>query len=410
LETTSPGTILFNEIGYLPIGLQGKLLALLQINSHAVDGNDRIKMTAYRVLSTSSQNLRELIDASRFREDLYYELGAMELSLPPLRERLEDIPLISIHIIEDLQNKLNKNGPLEISRDFVTAIKGYSWPGNITELSNVLRVIISDVTNGQVLSSAFLPQKILSQSAGDVLSSSFALGELSVDEIYSLINQPGKTLHLPDAYSNPGLETKPLETGDNELRFCFYETGQYWKFCHPEKPVRLKKIKGYEFIHFLLQYPNKDFRPFVVYHLGKCEPGSGSVPEKYTDLTERDNPDPTYEKLNKVNEREIENAIKHLEAKLSDQDFENPQEACEIQDQIKYLKNRGKRKFERDPRSSHEKSRSNITRAISRALKEISEHAPYLEQYLNASTIRTGDHMCYRPVPDNEPTWILDRE
>ena len=137
------------------------------------------------------------------------------------------------------------------------------------------------------------------------------------------------------------------------------------------------------------------------------ENGKDPSSKKLTELTERKNQDLTYEKLDRKTKKAIKSGIEQLEEKIEIRDYEDPSEAMDDKNEIKRLTRMLNREVERDPQSSHEKARTNITRAISRALKEIHSQVPELEQYLNKSTIQTGDKMYYKPIPNGEPSWIL---
>lgn len=136
-EIAQSGTIFLDEIGTITPSAQIKLLEILQDGTfHRVGGEDTIE-TNVRVVTATNTNLREMCDQGQFRRDLYYRLNVFPIEIPPLRERMEDIP----HIVEVILGRLNKFHSKEIREvdlNVLEALRGYSWPGNIRELENVL--------------------------------------------------------------------------------------------------------------------------------------------------------------------------------------------------------------------------------------------------------------------------------
>ena len=131
------GTLLLDEIGDMPLPLQTKLLRVLQERVfERIGSNDQIAATC-RVIVATNRDLREQVAAGRFREDLYHRINVFPLTLPPLRERKEDIPMLCEHVFEQLRQHLGK--PLTgISDAAMRSMLDYSWPGNVRELRNCL--------------------------------------------------------------------------------------------------------------------------------------------------------------------------------------------------------------------------------------------------------------------------------
>lgn len=131
------GTIFLDEIGDISPGIQLKLLRFLQEREFERVGDSKPMRVDVRVIAATNRNLKEEVSLGEFREDLYYRLNVVEVSLPPLRERREDIPLL-VHHFKDLFNeKLNKNID-GISNDVLTKFMGYPWRGNIRELEHAI--------------------------------------------------------------------------------------------------------------------------------------------------------------------------------------------------------------------------------------------------------------------------------
>lgn len=142
-ELANGGTIFLDEIGDMNLNLQGKLLRVLQeMEFERVGDNQTIKVDV-RVIAATNRNLRELIRQGKFREDLYYRLNVVEITIPPLRVRKEDLPLLVNHLIIKLNRKLGKKVK-GLSRDAEEALFSYDWPGNVRELENVIeRVMVT---------------------------------------------------------------------------------------------------------------------------------------------------------------------------------------------------------------------------------------------------------------------------
>lgn len=136
-ELANHGTILLDEIGDMPLSLQAKLLRVLQEKEvERVGGNVPIPIDV-RVIASTHRDLKKLVAEGKFREDLYYRLDVVSLHIPPLRERLSDLPLLVHKLLEQLMESTGRVVK-EIQPDVWQALQAYSWPGNVRELRNVL--------------------------------------------------------------------------------------------------------------------------------------------------------------------------------------------------------------------------------------------------------------------------------
>ncbi len=131
------GTLLLDEIGELPFELQAKLLRVLQEGSFEPVGADRTVKVDVRILAATHVDLRRAIGAGRFREDLYYRLHVFPLALPPLRERLEDLPELCASLLLQIGKRTGR-APTRVGEDALEKLAGHDWPGNLRELANVL--------------------------------------------------------------------------------------------------------------------------------------------------------------------------------------------------------------------------------------------------------------------------------
>ena len=138
------GTIFLDEIGEIPIELQGKLLRVLQESEFEKVGDDITRSVDVRVIAATNRNLEELMVAGRFREDLFYRLSVFPIEVPPLRERPEDVIQLAQHFLESICNDFGRS-PYKLTRSQAAVISDYDWPGNVRELKNVIEraVILS---------------------------------------------------------------------------------------------------------------------------------------------------------------------------------------------------------------------------------------------------------------------------
>ena len=149
-ETASGGTLFLDEIGELPIRLQSKLLRVLQENKiRRVGGTEQIPVTV-RVLAATNIDLIEVVEAGRFRRDLYERLKSLHIQLPALRERREDIPALAKHFLIKENNSLNRK-VADINPEVLSLFDAYPWPGNIRELEGVICRAVLLAEEGEIL-------------------------------------------------------------------------------------------------------------------------------------------------------------------------------------------------------------------------------------------------------------------
>jgi transcriptional regulator with GAF, ATPase, and Fis domain len=136
-ETAEGGTIFLDEVGEIPLDIQNKLLRVLQEKRYERVGDDRTRRANVRVVAATNRNLKKEATAGRFREDLFYRLNVFPIQVPPLRERMDDIPLLAKHFVE-LSAKDLKCAKPRLTRAGIAKLQSYDWPGNIRELRNVI--------------------------------------------------------------------------------------------------------------------------------------------------------------------------------------------------------------------------------------------------------------------------------
>ncbi len=137
LELADQGSLFLDEIGDIPLELQPKLLRVLQEREFERLGSTKTKQVDVRVVAATHRDLKEMILDKQFRSDLYYRLNVFPISIPPLRERPEDIPLLVRHFVQQSAQRMNKTIEA-ISSETMEALTRYPWPGNIRELQNVM--------------------------------------------------------------------------------------------------------------------------------------------------------------------------------------------------------------------------------------------------------------------------------
>ena len=136
-EIADGGTIFLDEVGELPLDLQAKLLRVLEEGEFEQVGSSRTINVDVRVIAATNRNLAEAVHEGTFRSDLYYRLSVFPITVPPLRDRREDIPMLVTHLVKQLSSKLGKTIDA-IPKDVMATLSNYSWPGNVRELRNVI--------------------------------------------------------------------------------------------------------------------------------------------------------------------------------------------------------------------------------------------------------------------------------
>ena len=136
-ELADSGTLFLDEIGDIPPSLQAKLLRVLQERSFERVGGSKLIKVDVRIITATNRDLKEEVDNGRFREDLYYRFNVLHIHLPPLRERADDIPMLTEHFINKFAKVLNKP-KLRISGDALRYLTGLPWEGNVRELENTI--------------------------------------------------------------------------------------------------------------------------------------------------------------------------------------------------------------------------------------------------------------------------------
>ncbi len=159
IESAQGGTLFLDEIGTLGLGLQSKLLRVLEQRTVQRIGGKSVKKIDFRLLTATNEDLEEAVRAGRFREDLYYRINVVPISLPPLREREGDIPLLIDHFLR-FYCSANSLPLKRAEPDVLEILEDYPWPGNVRELENIVQRLVLMVP-GTVITAKHLPQQIL---------------------------------------------------------------------------------------------------------------------------------------------------------------------------------------------------------------------------------------------------------
>jgi two-component system, NtrC family, response regulator AtoC len=149
-ELANYGTLFLDEIGDLAPSLQAKLLHVLQDNEYSRLGGKKNVMVDVRILAATNKDLEEAMKEGKFREDLYYRLNVVNVTIPPLRERKEEIPLLCDHFLRKHNRKYN-SAMNSINQRVMTYFLEYDWPGNIRELENVIKRLVILANEEQVI-------------------------------------------------------------------------------------------------------------------------------------------------------------------------------------------------------------------------------------------------------------------
>lgn len=136
-EAADGGTLFLDEVGEIPLELQGKFLRVLQEGQYERLGEDRTRTVDVRILAATNRRLEDEVAAGRFRADLFYRLNVFPIMVPPLRERLEDIPMLASHFLRLTSQRLRVPEPA-LSTAQLMRLQSYEWPGNVRELQNVI--------------------------------------------------------------------------------------------------------------------------------------------------------------------------------------------------------------------------------------------------------------------------------
>ena len=160
IQAANTGTLFLDEIGDMPLMVQAKLLRAIEAREILPIGASSPIQVDIRIISATNQNLAQFIAEGKFREDLFYRLNVIPITLPPLRERQEDIELLVHYFLHLHTRRLGSVYP-GIAPDVVEILRKHRWPGNLRELSNLMEYLVNVVPSGEVIDSTLLPPNLL---------------------------------------------------------------------------------------------------------------------------------------------------------------------------------------------------------------------------------------------------------
>jgi formate hydrogenlyase transcriptional activator len=210
-ELAHRGTLFLDEIGEIPLELQSKLLRAIQEQELERLGGNRTIHVDIRLVAATNRNLKQMVDEGKFRSDLYYRLNVFPLTVPPLRERQRDIPLLLRHFARKYAKRLKREIE-EIPTATIEALKKYDWPGNIRELQHIIeRSVI--LTSGHVL------QVAIPQSTQICVVQSSSLDEATEREqvLRALVESGGKVSGTRGAAARLGIPRTTLQSRMKKL-------------------------------------------------------------------------------------------------------------------------------------------------------------------------------------------------
>ncbi|HIP52799.1 MAG TPA: sigma-54-dependent Fis family transcriptional regulator [Chromatiales bacterium] len=183
-EQAIDGTLFLDELGEMPASLQAKLLRVLQEGSFERVGGTQTLHSNTRILAATNRDLKAMVSTGRFREDLFYRLNVVHIHLPPLRERMEDMPLLTEHLLAKI-NVRQHTAVKHLAENAWRRMKEYQWPGNIRELENILtRAAVLARTDTITVDLLALPDESMNENLDNENTDDFpALGLISLDEI-----------------------------------------------------------------------------------------------------------------------------------------------------------------------------------------------------------------------------------
>lgn len=221
-EIADEGTIFLDEIGDLPMHLQVKLLRVLQEGQfERVGGANTIKVDV-RVISATNKNIEDLIKEGKFREDLFYRLNVVNIQLPPLRERKEDISILISEFLKKYLKETDKTN-LEFSKEALDLLMKYNYPGNIRELENIVHHSIV-LSRNEIISTEDLPIGIKTPGSEKDLDSCFEEGT-SLTEKVELLERTLITSALKKTSGNQTAAAKLLGISERNLRYRLEKWG-----------------------------------------------------------------------------------------------------------------------------------------------------------------------------------------
>jgi transcriptional regulator with PAS, ATPase and Fis domain len=175
--------VFIDEIGDFELALQAKLLRVLETLTVTPVGGHEDRKVNVRVLAATSRDIRKMVEAGTFREDLFYRLNVVTITLPPLRERPDDIPVLVDHFLREISSHQH-TAPRKVSAEVMRRFEAYRWPGNVRELRNALESMMV-LADGEMMSENDLPERIAEGSQSNATPREIPAG-VTMEELEKL--------------------------------------------------------------------------------------------------------------------------------------------------------------------------------------------------------------------------------
>ena len=203
IELADNGTLFLDEISEMNVDLQAKLLRVIETGEFIKVGDERTSKVNLRIIAAGNRDLKKEIEEKHFREDLYYRLNVFSIELPPLRYRIEDVPVLAGHFLSLFASRENKGG-LSLSEEALRLLQQYSWPGNIRELRNVIERAVIMTDDNKILPE-HLPYEI--QKQDDKSTESLTLSSVEKKHIEKVLQHTKGNKTKAAEYLEIGLTT-----------------------------------------------------------------------------------------------------------------------------------------------------------------------------------------------------------
>ncbi len=224
-ELAQHGTLLLDEIGDMPLNTQAKLLRVLEDSRVRRLGGRTETVVDVRVVASTNKNLPEAIRANQFREDLFYRLNVFEITLPPLRDRLDDVPVLARALLEDL-NRKHGTQVIDIAPDAMDLLRHHRWPGNVRELRNALERAVILAADGIVLA-RHLPPSVVPAAVREAVVTESTSEEFLVLPSGTTIDDAERALVKRTLILTKGNKTRAAEVLGISLKTLFNKLKGY---------------------------------------------------------------------------------------------------------------------------------------------------------------------------------------
>jgi transcriptional regulator with GAF, ATPase, and Fis domain len=185
-EEANGGTLMLDEIADMPLTIQPKFLRAIQEGEGSRLGSNKLIKYDFRIISATNKNLRQEIEESRFREDLFFRLFSVEIKLPPLRKRKEDIVPLAVAFLEEISRRFNKK-TASFSAELLNVFEDYNWPGNVRQLRSEVERLVALTPENSVVGTEKCSREILSETPTPSLRREEFLDDLSIpDQVKTL--------------------------------------------------------------------------------------------------------------------------------------------------------------------------------------------------------------------------------